>query len=125
MKKFVCMMVVLMMAIAGFTSCFAEEHYRWESDERVSIQVILPTEGNAVEYMELGDAFTFEIEHYDDGTASLIIWRHVEGEDSEWLNYFCTGHCEMEDSQYMRGLRYIINENLDFCLKTMDRHGWN
>lgn len=125
MKKFVCMMVVLTMAIAGlFASCFAEGH-RWETDERVSVEVILPTNGNAVEYMYLGKAFTFEIEHYDDGTASLTIWRHVEGEDSEWLNYFCTGHWKMEDSQYMRGLRHVIEENLDFCLDTMDRHGWN
>ena len=124
MKKFVCMMVVFMMAIAGFASCIAEGH-RYEIDPRVSFSTILALEGNAFEYIELGQAFTFEIEHYDDGTASLIIWRHVDGEDSEWLNYFCTGHMEMDPiSPWHMSLRTIIEENLDFCLDTMDLHEW-
>ncbi len=123
MKKFVIAMIILVIAVTGFASCNAEG-YRYETDERVSFCTVLPLDGNPVEYAYLGEAFTFEIEHYEDGTASLVIWRHVEGVDSEWLNYFSTGHWEMEDSNYMRGLRHTIEENLDFCLDVMDRHGW-
>ncbi len=123
MKKFVVVMFILVMAVTGFTGCCAEG-CRYETDERVSYDVVLPQDGNAVEYIYLGKAFTFEVEHYDDGTASLVIWRHVEGEDSEWLNYFCTGHWDMEDTPYMPGLRSCIEANLDFCLEVMDRHGW-
>lgn len=117
MKKFVMMMVILVMTVTGLVDCIAEG-YRYETDERVSYDIVLPQYGNAVEYVYLGKAFTFEIEHYEDGTASLVIWRHVEGEDSEWLNYFCTGHWTIEQ------LKRCADENLDFCLEVMDRHGW-
>jgi len=120
MKKFMMMVILVMTVISSLVSCYAEEYrYDWhETDDRVSYHTLQTQDGNTVEYFELGEAFTFEIEHYDDGRASMIIWRHVKGEDSEWLNYFCTGYWSIDQ------IRDCFGYNLDFCLEVMDRHGW-